>query len=158
MGRDSGYLAFYAGLATGAEHIILPGEDVNYEKLATTIDERDRDTRIIVAEGYDKTGEEIRKILEDVFRRRNINHEIRSVDMGYFQRGGIASIKDILMSSWLGYCMVRDAFRNADSGFYTAYYCGEKPAVLSLEDAINDEKSTHYNINPEMLEFFDALL
>lgn len=157
MGRDSGYLPFYAGVATGAEQIILPREDVDFEYLATIIDERDRDTRIIVSEGYEKNAEEIRTILEDIFKRRNINHEIRTVDMGYFQRGGSAVVKDILLASWLGYIMVKDAFNKCDSGFYTAYNVGQNPTIIPLEIAVRDEEVNDLNIPNELLEFVKAL-
>jgi 6-phosphofructokinase 1 len=157
MGRDSGYLAFFAGIATGAEYVIRPGEDVDFERLATMIDERDRDTRIIVAEGYDKDVEDVRKILEDIFERRDINHEIRTVDMGYFQRGGKAAVKDIVVASWLGYNMVKDAFDKCDSGFYTSYYGGQKPTILPLEIAVDDAKSSNNDINKELIDFALAL-
>jgi 6-phosphofructokinase 1 len=156
MGRDSGYLAFFSGVATGAEQILLPREDVDFDRLATIIDERDRDTRIIVSEGYEKNANEIRLILEKIFERRNIKHEIRTVDMGYFQRGGSASVKDIILGSWLGYCMVKDAYDKSDSAFYTAYYGGQPPVKLSLEDSINPE-STLMDIPQEMLNFVNAL-
>jgi len=157
MGRDSGYLAFFAGIATGAEYIIAPGENVDYEKLATLIDERDRDTRIVVAEGYSKSLTEIRQILEDIFTKRNIKHEIRQVDMGYFQRGGKAVVKDILQASWLAYQMVRDAFNKCESGYYTCFNGGQPHTVLSIEDAVNDSISTHYEIPDELWDFFHAL-
>jgi len=158
MGRDSGYLAFFSGVATGAEKIILPDEKVDYEKLATMIDERDRDTRIIVAEGYEKSLEDVRKTLEAIFERRNIKHEIRTVDMGYFQRGGKAVIKDILLASWLAYCMVKDALNKCDSGFYAAYNGGQKPTILTLEEAVNEEFSTHWEIPADILDFAQALM
>lgn len=158
MGRDSGYLAFYAGMATGAEYIIAPREEVDYEKLATMIDERDRDTRIVVAEGYEKSLTEIRKTLEDIFTRRNITHEIRQVDMGYFQRGGKAVVKDILTASWLAYKMVLAAFNKCESGYFTCYNVGQEPTVLTLEEAINDETSSHSDIPRELWNFFHALL
>lgn len=157
MGRDSGYLAFFSGVATGAEKIILPGEQVDYEKLATMIDERDRDTRVIIAEGYEKSLDEVRMVLEEIFERRNIKHEIRTVDMGYFQRGGKAVIKDILLASWLAYCMVRDALTKCDSGFYAAYNGGQEPTVLTLEQAADDSKSTHLDIPKELQDFAQAL-
>ncbi len=156
MGRDSGFLAFYAGISSGAEYIIRPGENVDYEKLATIIDERDRDTRIIVAEGYEKRVEEIRKILEDIFKTRDISHEIRTVDMGYFQRGGKAVIKDILLASWLGYHMVLDAFNKKDSAFYIAYNPGLPVTTLSLEDAVS-EKSNSMEIPQVLIDFAKAL-
>ncbi len=158
MGRDSGYLAFLSGITTGAEYVIRPGETVDYEKVATMIDERDRDTRIIVAEGYNKSVEDVREILEEIFRRREIKHEIRTVDMGYFQRGGSAVIKDILIASWLGYQMVLDAIENkCDSGFYTCYNGGEPPTTLTLADAVDDDKSNHMDLPREIIDFALAL-
>ncbi len=157
MGRSSGYLAFFAGIASGAEYVIRPGEEVDYEKMATMIDERDRDTRIIIAEGYDKGIKDVKKILEDIFERRNIKHEVRTVDMGYFQRGGKAVVKDILLGSWLAHCMVKDAFAKCDSGFYAAYNVGQKPSKLSLEEA-NDPSATIMDVNDEIIEFSNSLL
>ncbi|MCX7880446.1 MAG: 6-phosphofructokinase [Ignavibacteria bacterium] len=158
MGRDSGYLAFYAGVATGAEYIILPNDDVDYEELVNLIAERDRDTRIIVAEGYSKSADEITKILNEIFVRRKIKHEIRYVDMGYFQRGGKAAVKDIITASWLGYYMVKEAFSGAESGFYTCYFPGQDPVRLPLDEAVNSEKTTHLNIPDKLKEFAMALL
>lgn len=157
MGRDSAYLAFYAGIATGAEYIIRPRENVNYEQLATMIEERDRDTRIVVAEGYTKTLEEVRAILEEIFQRRNIKREIRTVDMGYFQRGGQAAVADILRASWLGYRMVTDAFAGKDSGFYTAFYTGHWQEPLPLEVAADDSRSNHLDIPEELIKMTIAL-
>lgn len=157
MGRDSGYLAFYAGVATGAEYIILPNDDVDYEEVVNMISERDRDTRIIVAEGYPKTADEIHKILEDIFARRKIKHEIRHVDMGYFQRGGKAAVKDILAASWLGYVMVRESFNGIDSSFFIAHYPGQQPTVLPLDVAADTKTTTHLDIPQELKEFANAL-
>ncbi len=157
MGRDSGYLAFFAGIATGAEYIIRPGENVDFDKLVNMIAERERDTRIIVAEGYEKSGEEVRDILEDLFNKRNIKHEIRQVDMGYFQRGGKAAVKDILQASWLGYYMVKDAFNSCGSGFYSCFYVGSKPFVIPLEKAVNDENVNTIEIPQEIIDFALAL-
>lgn len=157
MGRDSGYLAFYAGIATGAEYTIRPGEDVDFEHIATMIDERERDTRIIVSEGYEKSIHEIRQIIEDIFRKRDINHEIRTVDMGYFQRGGSAVIKDILMASWLGYLMVKEAFEKCDSTFYTCYNVGQEPTKLTLAEATDEEASNFKDVPVNMIEFEQAL-
>ena len=132
------------------------GKQSRPKKMATMIDERDRDTRIIVAEGYKTRVEEIRKILEDIFKKRDIVHEIRTVDMGYFQRGGKAVIKDIILASWLGYNMVKNAFDKCDSGYYSAYNGGQQPSILSLELALSPE-SNHIEIPEEILAFSRAL-
>ena len=157
MGRDSGYLAFYAGIATGAEYMIRPGEDVDFESLATMISERDRDTRVIVSEGYEKTVSEITEILEQLFAKRNIRHEIRHVDMGYFQRGGKAAVKDILLSSWIGYSMVVDAFRNCESGFYTCFNVGQQLSILPLDVAVDTDNVNDMNIPKQIIDFALAL-
>ena len=134
MGRKSAYLALYAGIASGAEFVLMPNEHV-----ATIIAERDKDTRIIVSESYPKSLEEIRETLEKIFASRGIKREIRAVDMGYFQRGGKTSVTDILRASWLGYRMVKDAFAGCDSGFYTAYYTEEAAADEASYDSVPQE-------------------
>lgn len=157
MGRDSAYLAYYAGIATGAEYVICPNENVDYELVASMIDERDRDTRIIVAEGYEKSVNEIREILEQIFRKRNQIHEIRTVDMSYFQRGGKAAVTDILRASWVAFRMVKDAFNKCGSGFYTAFYTGHKPPVIPLDIAADDAQTSHIDIPDDILELALAL-
>ncbi len=157
MGRKSGYLSLYAGIASGAEYVILPTEDVDFENLATIIAERDKDTRIIVSEGYPKSLDEMKNTLEDIFQRRSIHREIRSVDMGYFQRGGRTSVIDILRASWLGYRMVTDAFAGCESGFYTSFYTGHSPAPMKLDEAANDDFSSHEDIPREFIDFAMAL-
>ncbi len=157
MGRDSAYLAFYAGIVTGAEYIIRPGETVDYEALVTMIDERDRDTRIIVAEGYEQSLEEITACLESLFAKRNIKHEIRSVDMSYFQRGGKAAVTDILRASWLAYWMVCDALEGKESGFYSAFYTGHNPGAIPLELAADDKQTSHQDIPQAIIDMARAL-
>ncbi len=156
MGRKSAYLALYAGIASGAEFVVTPNEVVDYENVATLIAERDKDTRIIVSESYPMTLDEIRATLEKIFVQRGIKREVRAVDMGYFQRGGKTSVTDILRASWISYRMVQDAFKNCDSGFYTAYYTGHSPAPMPLEEAAGDEAS-HDSIPKELLDFMLAL-
>jgi 6-phosphofructokinase 1 len=157
MGRASAYLAFYAGIATGAEYVICPGEDVDYEHLATMVDERDRDTRIIVAEGYEQNLSQIRENLEAIFHKRNIRHEIRTVDMSYFQRGGKAAVTDILRASWVAYRMVKDAYAGCNSGFYTAYYTGHISQVLPLDIAADDAATSHEDLPAAIVELALAL-
>ncbi len=158
MGRKSAYLAFFAGIATGSEYVIQPDEKVDFDKLATMIDERDRDTRIIISEGYDTYNvNQVREILENIFIQRKQTHEIRTVDMSYFQRGGKAAVTDILRASWLAFRMVKDALQQCDSGFYTAYYTGQTPKVLSLEKAADDAQTSHERIPREIVEMALAL-
>jgi 6-phosphofructokinase 1 len=157
MGRNSAFLPLFAGIASGAEYVIRPREHVDFEKMATMISERDRDSRIIVSEAFPKSLDEIQAILENIFERRDVKREIRSVDMSYFQRGGTAATTDILRASWLGYQMVKDAFDKCDSGYYTAFYTGQKITPIPLSIAADDTQTSHADIPPEFIEFALAL-
>ncbi len=157
MGRDSAFLALFSGIAAGAEYVIRPNEQVDFEKLATIASQRDRDTRIIVSEAYPKSLEEIQTIFEEIFQRRGIQREVRTVDMSYFQRGGKAAVTDILRASWLGYRMAKDALSDADSGFYTAFYTGHIQPPLPLEVAADLSQTNHPDIPEEIINFALAL-
>ena len=156
MGRKSAYLPIYAGLTTGAEYVIRPDEQVDFDDIVNMIEARDRDTRIIVSEAYPRTLEEITAILSALLEKQNSPHEIRTVDMGYFQRGGMASVTDVLRANWVGNCMVRAALANEKSGFYGAFHTGAPPNRITLEEAIRPE-ATHEDIPSEIIEMMIAL-
>lgn len=156
MGRQSAFLPFYAGIVTGAEYVIRPDEKVNYETIAEVIEARDRDTRIIVSEAYPKSIEEIRIILAHALERRSSRHEIRTVDMGYFQRGGEAAITDVLRADWLGFNMVKSMLAGESSAFYGAFNIGTTPTRVPLSEAINPS-ANHDDIPREIIEMALAL-
>lgn len=156
MGRNSAFLPFYAGIVTGAEYVIRPHERVNFEEIAEMIERRDRDTRIIVSESYARSIEDVRAILSELLERRNSRHEIRTVDMGYFQRGGEATTADVLRANWLGYQMVKALFAGEGSGFFGAFHIGAPPNRLSLAEAIKPS-ANHDDIPKDVIEMALAL-
>lgn len=156
MGRHSAYLPFYAGIVSGAEYVIRPDEKVNFEAVADMIEARDRDTRIIVSESYPKSLEEIRAILDNALERRSSRHEIRTVDMGYFQRGGDASITDVIRANWLGYQMVKSMVAGDPSAFFGAFNVGAPPVRIPLSEAL-DPSANHDDIPREIIEMALAL-
>lgn len=156
MGRQSAFLPFYAGIVTGAEYVIRPNEKVNFEAIADMIELRDRDSRIIVSEAYPKSLEEIRIILAHSLERRSSRHEIRTVDMGYFQRGGEATISDVLRANWLAYNMVKSMLAGEGSAFFGAFNAGAPPIRVSLAEAI-DPTANHDDIPREIIEMALAL-
>ena len=156
MGRNSAYLPIYAGLTTGAEYVIRPDEKVDFTKLVEMIEVRDRDTRIIVSEAYPRTLEEIEAILSAALEARESPHEIRTVDMGYFQRGGMASVTDVLRANWIANYMVRALIRGEGSGFFGTFHTGAPANRLSLEEAAAPE-SNHDDIPVEIIELLQTL-
>jgi len=156
MGRRSAWLPFYAGIASGVEYVIRPNERVDFEAIADMIERRDRDTRVIVSEAYPKSLEEIRAILDHALERRKSRHEIRTVDMGYFQRGGEAAVTDVLRANWMGFTMVRALAAGRPGGFYGAFNIAREPNHLSFAEAISPE-ANHDDIPREMIEMAIAL-
>lgn len=156
MGRNSAYLPIYAGLTTGAEYVIRPEEQVDFEAMADMIERRDRDTRIIVSEAYHQTLDAIRAILTEALKRRRSTHEIRTVDMGYFQRGGMASVTDVLRANWLGYYMVKNLKEGGEGGFFGAFHIGAVPNHIPLGETIKPE-ANHEDIPRDTIEMMLAL-
>jgi 6-phosphofructokinase 1 len=156
MGRASAFLPFYSGIVAGVEYVIRPEEEVNFEALVDMIERRDRDTRIIVSEAYPKSLGEIESILRDALECRNSRHDIRTVNMGYFQRGGEPSISDVLRANWLGFIMVKAMIAGAESSFFGAKLVTDPPVRLPLAEALKPEANLD-DIPREMIELALAL-
>ncbi len=101
MGRHSGNLAMYVGIACGATATLIPEENVDFE---TEVFEKMRNGRIsgrnhhiiIVAEGYGHAQTIADKINEAT------GMDARVTVLGHVQRGGRPSCRDRVMASRLG--------------------------------------------------------
>jgi len=104
MGRKCGYLALMAGIAGGAEAIVIPEVEVVPEQLAERIQdvyERGKPHAIVVvAEGstYNAEG------LCHYFNEHGLlkGFEFRSTVLGYVQRGAVPTCADRLLGTRLG--------------------------------------------------------
>jgi len=100
MGRHCGDIALYAGLAGGAESIIIPEEDYNFDELCKTIIEGKVKGKlhnlILLAEGIGGA-EELAKKIEEV-----TGIESRATVLGHIQRGGSPTAFDRILASRLG--------------------------------------------------------
>lgn len=104
MGRHCGDLALYAGLAGGAESIIVPevheSTDDIAKKLKTTQKRGKKHSIIVLAEGAnDMVGgaNELKQILTE-----KDNADVRVTVLGHVQRGGAPSAFDRVLASKLG--------------------------------------------------------
>ncbi len=101
MGRSSGYIALWCGIANGAEDILLP-ETYNYDdrKLLDNIIENRRRGKthhiIINAEGIGDSEALARKI------QAATGIEARATILGYMQRGGSPTARDRVAASIMG--------------------------------------------------------
>ena len=100
MGRHCGDLALYAGLAGGAETIIVPERDYNIEdvcnKLKTTQKRGKRHSIIVIAEGVGNAQDLGKEIIEET------GVDLRVTILGHVQRGGSPSAFDRILASRMG--------------------------------------------------------
>lgn len=100
MGRHCGDLALYAGLAGGAEAIVVPEKDFDKNELCRTILEGKANGKmhnlVLLAEGIGGAFE-LAKEVEDV-----TGIETRATILGHIQRGGSPSAYDRVLASKMG--------------------------------------------------------
>jgi 6-phosphofructokinase 1 len=101
MGAKSGDIAVYAGLAGGSELILVPEQPVDIAGICRTlIENRNRgkmSSIIIKAEGVDIPTDELDR---EITERTGL--DVKTVILGYIQRGGSPSAADRILASRLG--------------------------------------------------------
>ncbi len=103
MGRNSGYLALMAGIAGGAEAIVVP--EVRRtplwvaEKLKTAYARGKTHALAVVAEGSKLNASELGRFFKK--NRQKLGFDVRVTILGHVQRGGIPSAFDRLLSTRL---------------------------------------------------------
>jgi 6-phosphofructokinase 1 len=107
MGRDAGYIALHSGIATGAEHILIPERKTDIEDIISSLEEKEKRKKlvnmIVVAEGDDFGGaDEVAKVVKE----RLPMADVRVCILGHIQRGGAPSCIDRLIASRMGYAAV----------------------------------------------------
>jgi 6-phosphofructokinase 1 len=104
MGRDCGYLALMAGLAGGAEMIVIPEVPTEPDEVAEALRkayERGKAHAIIVvAEGAQHDGEALVRHFREQPER--FGFEPRLTVLGHLQRGGTPTFADRLLATRLG--------------------------------------------------------
>ncbi|MBD8016573.1 6-phosphofructokinase [Planococcus wigleyi] len=100
MGRDAGDLALWAGLAGGAETILIPEDTYDIEDMVDRLQKgRNRGKRhsiIIVAEGV-MGGNELAELIKE-----KADIETRVSVLGHIQRGGSPTARDRVLGSLFG--------------------------------------------------------
>ncbi|MDX8046699.1 6-phosphofructokinase [Gracilibacillus sp. S3-1-1] len=100
MGRDAGDLALWAGLANGAESVIIPEKEESFEsvvgKLKRGQERGKKHSIIILAEGVGSGFEYGQRIEEET------SMDTRVTVLGHIQRGGSPSGYDRVLASRLG--------------------------------------------------------
>lgn len=104
MGRKCGYLALMAGLAGGADAIIIPEQEDDPEKVADDLRAAYANGKahaiVVVAEGSRNNAEE----MADYFQRNHdrLGFELRVTKLGHVQRGVAPGAYDRILGTLLG--------------------------------------------------------
>ncbi len=133
MGRNTGWLALYGGLAGGADFIAIPEQTVSIDTLAAHLQHRKEEGKdfsiVVVAEGYPVEAHETvpsgrpvagYSLAEHVASRTSLT--TRVTVLGYLQRGGSPTVFDRLLATRLGMAAV-DAVREGKSGVVVGEMC-----------------------------------
>ena len=139
MGRDSGCIALNAGVAGGAEAIMLPEKetaiDELIELLAVAKDRNKTSMIVIIAEG-DKNGGayNVAKRVKEKFDFYDTKVSI----LGHLQRGGSPSSFDRVLATRMGYFAVNELLRGNKSA--TVGIRGSNIVSTSLEEALRSKE------------------
>ena len=113
MGRNCGDIALYAGIAGGAEYILVPEVEYDLDKIASSIKKsylRGKTSNMIVlAEGAGNRDE----IAEYVAKKSGIG--VKVTNFGHIQRGGSPNMADRVLAARFGYKAVELLKAKADS-------------------------------------------
>ncbi len=152
MGRGAGFIALQAGIATGAEAIMIPEVEGQEQKLKEYLLNDQKSKRssyiILVAEGNNEGGvTELAKSVRDDFE----DFDIRVNILGHMQRGGSPSAFDRFLASRLGVAAI-DALLDNQRSVMMGYVAHEVVHV-----PFNKTIKGHRNISSELVRVADIL-
>jgi 6-phosphofructokinase 1 len=140
MGRDCGYLALVAGIAGGAEIVVIPEENTGPEEVARELwDAYERGKThalVVVAEGarYNAAG------MSSYFEKHQdrLGFNLRYTILGHVQRGGTPTAADRLLATRLGAGAV-DAIARGEHGVLVGRQSG-RVVTTPLDEVVKGKK------------------
>ena len=149
MGRHSGFLALDVGIATGAEHILVPEFPITIPELAKRIlaQKRKKQSVIIVVSEADEPGRSFN--IAQTLKLLTPMHDYRVCVIGHIQRGGSPSAMDRVTASIMGNMAVNALIANK-SNLMTAvqngsYVLTSFPDPSAPSRSLNDKKLLDLN-------------
>ncbi|MCC2600437.1 6-phosphofructokinase [Sphingobacterium sp. FBM7-1] len=123
MGRDSGLIALRSGISTGAEAVLIPELNVDYDAIMKRLDKsrKNKSSRIIIVAEGDKEGGEV---VADKIKENFPHYDVRLSILGHIQRGGRPSCMDRVLASRLGVASV-EGLLEGRRGEMAGLICGQ---------------------------------
>jgi 6-phosphofructokinase 1 len=133
MGRHSGDIAIYAGLAGGCEFMLVPEVPFDIGKIVAQINRNiikgKQSDIIVLAEGVCDC-EDLKKQIKDEYKV-----SLRTIKLGYTQRGGTPSMADRVLATRCAVHAV-DILANLEKGARVVGIKGNKIIDLDVEEAL----------------------
>ena len=154
MGRRAGHIALNVGIAGGAEVVLLPEKEFDFDtdivrKIIQGRNSGKKNYIIILAEGVaEKIGGalELAKRIEDL-----TGIETRGTVLGYIQRGGSPTIQDRVMASRMG----AKSVQLLKEGQYNKIISVQDAKIVAID--IDEALAMKKDIDQEMLELSNIL-
>jgi 6-phosphofructokinase 1 len=145
MGRDSGFIALYSGIAGGAEGILVPEIMSDYDDLIHHFNNQSKRKKdfsiIIVAEG-ETEGNAFE--IADKFKKQFTHFDIRVSILGHIQRGGKPTVNDRILASTLGSAAVENLLNGETS--QCVGVVNQEVKLTSYHEAISRHKKISQNM------------
>ena len=126
MGRDCGYLALMAGIAGGAEAVVIPefetDPDAVAKELRTAYERGKPHALVVVAEGAKYNAEAMAAHFREY--REELGFDLRVTTLGHVQRGGAPGAFDRILATRLG-AGATEALARGETGVLVGYIRGE---------------------------------
>lgn len=138
MGRDSGLIALRSGISTGAEAVLIPEINVDYDAIMKRLDKtrKNKASRIVIVAEGDKEGG---MVVADKIKENFPNYDVRLSILGHIQRGGRPTCMDRVLASRLGVASVEGLIEGR-RGEMAGLICGQvqftpfNKAIKHLDD------------------------
>ncbi|HEX7516820.1 MAG TPA: 6-phosphofructokinase [Chthoniobacterales bacterium] len=153
MGRKCGYLGLMAGLAGGADAIVVPEIESDPETVAQELGDAYKRGKshalVVVAEGANFNAEKLHMYF--VEHRDRLQFELRVTKLGHVQRGGAPTAFDRILATRLGASSV-DRLLAGERGFLVGMQRGEITAT-PLAEVVGKQKP----LNAELFRLAQSL-
>lgn len=153
MGRDSGYLALMAGIAGGAEAVVIPEIETDPDGVAAEL--RDAYERgkshaiVVVAEGDQYDAQRLAQHFAE--HQDQLGFELRVTTLGHVQRGGTPGAFDRLLATRLANAAT-EQFARGEAGVLVGQRDGDIVGT-PLSEVVSNRKT----LDPELLELASVL-
>ncbi|MGE1061737.1 ATP-dependent 6-phosphofructokinase [Megasphaera paucivorans] len=150
MGRQAGFIALHAGIACGAEIVLVPEKNITLpeikKRLVASHQQGKTSSIIIVAEGA-MTGEEVYQYIKE--NTANMNPSLTV--LGYIQRGGAPTARDVMMASVFSEKAIDSLIHGVENAIIGLVHC---EVVATPYEAAQQYK---FAINNDMYNLVHAL-